>query len=227
MIVGVNKYRLADEDPIDILDVDNRRGARGADRADRARSRPAATRRRARRRSTRCAKAREGNGNLLALAVECARARATLGEICRRWRTCSAATARSRRRCRASTAAPMTTTRAGTRLIDGVARDRAPARPQAAHAGRQDGAGRPRPRRQSRLARRSAISASRSCRARCSRRPQEAAALALEQDVDVVGASSLAAGHKTLIPELIGHLRDAGRADIKVDRRRRHPGAGL
>ena len=46
--------------------------------------------------------------------------------------------------------------------------------------------------------------------------PQEAAALALEKDVDVVGASSLAAGHKTLIPELIGHLKDAGRADIKV-----------
>ena len=38
----------------------------------------------------------------------------------------------------------------------------------------------------------------------------------IEKDVDVVGASSLAAGHKTLIPELIGHLRDAGRADIKV-----------
>ena len=46
--------------------------------------------------------------------------------------------------------------------------------------------------------------------------PKEAAVLALEKDVDVVGASSLAAGHKTLIPELIGHLRDAGRADIKV-----------
>jgi methylmalonyl-CoA mutase len=46
--------------------------------------------------------------------------------------------------------------------------------------------------------------------------PSEAAALALEKDVDVVGASSLAAGHKTLIPELIGHLREAGRADIKV-----------
>jgi len=46
--------------------------------------------------------------------------------------------------------------------------------------------------------------------------PAEAAALALAEDVDVVGASSLAAGHKTLIPELIGHLRDAGRADIKV-----------
>jgi len=46
--------------------------------------------------------------------------------------------------------------------------------------------------------------------------PEEATALALERDVDVVGASSLAAGHKTLIPELIRHLRDAGRADIKV-----------
>jgi methylmalonyl-CoA mutase len=32
----------------------------------------------------------------------------------------------------------------------------------------------------------------------------------------VVGASSLAAGHKTLIPELIGLLKDAGRSDIKV-----------
>jgi methylmalonyl-CoA mutase len=46
--------------------------------------------------------------------------------------------------------------------------------------------------------------------------PQEAASLALEQDVDAVGASSLAAGHKTLVPELIQHLRDAGRPDIKV-----------
>ncbi|WP_375394910.1 methylmalonyl-CoA mutase [uncultured Sphingomonas sp.] len=46
--------------------------------------------------------------------------------------------------------------------------------------------------------------------------PSEAAALALEKDVDIVGASSLAAGHKTLIPELIGHLREAGRMDIKV-----------
>ncbi|MES2754604.1 MAG: methylmalonyl-CoA mutase [Pseudomonadota bacterium] len=46
--------------------------------------------------------------------------------------------------------------------------------------------------------------------------PDEAAALAIAKDVDVVGASSLAAGHKTLIPALIGHLRDANRADIRV-----------
>ena len=46
--------------------------------------------------------------------------------------------------------------------------------------------------------------------------PAEVANQAIERDVDVVGASSLAAGHKTLIPELIDHLREAGRADIKV-----------
>ena len=46
--------------------------------------------------------------------------------------------------------------------------------------------------------------------------PEEAAKLALSERVDAVGASSLAAGHKTLIPELIQHLRAAGRADIKV-----------
>lgn len=46
--------------------------------------------------------------------------------------------------------------------------------------------------------------------------PEEAAQLAIGKDVDVVGASSLAAGHLTLIPELIGHLKDAGRSDIRV-----------
>ncbi|MXO60349.1 methylmalonyl-CoA mutase [Altererythrobacter salegens] len=46
--------------------------------------------------------------------------------------------------------------------------------------------------------------------------PAETARMALAENVDAVGASSLAAGHKTLIPELIQHLRDAGRADIKV-----------
>ena len=40
--------------------------------------------------------------------------------------------------------------------------------------------------------------------------------MAIEADVDVIGASSLAAGHKTLIPELITLLKDAGRGDIKV-----------
>jgi methylmalonyl-CoA mutase len=46
--------------------------------------------------------------------------------------------------------------------------------------------------------------------------PEETVVLALESNVDVVGASSLAAGHKTLIPELVRGLREAGRSDIKV-----------
>ncbi|MEC7818205.1 MAG: methylmalonyl-CoA mutase [Pseudomonadota bacterium] len=46
--------------------------------------------------------------------------------------------------------------------------------------------------------------------------PQETRDMALAEGVDAIGASSLAAGHKTLIPELIGLLKDAGRPDIKV-----------
>jgi methylmalonyl-CoA mutase len=46
--------------------------------------------------------------------------------------------------------------------------------------------------------------------------PRETAQMAIDNDVDVVGASSLAAGHRTLIPEMVEALKDMGRADIKV-----------
>mgnify|MGYP003644734450 FL=1 len=46
--------------------------------------------------------------------------------------------------------------------------------------------------------------------------PGETRDLALSENVDAVGASSLAAGHKTLIPELINLLKEAGRGDIKI-----------
>ncbi len=46
--------------------------------------------------------------------------------------------------------------------------------------------------------------------------PEEVAKQAAENDVHVVGASSLAAGHKTLVPELIAALRKIGRPDIRV-----------
>ena len=96
-----------------------------------------------------------------------------------------------------------------------------------AHARRQDGPGRPRPRRQCRRLglRRSGLRGA--SPGPLFQTPEEAAALALESDVDVVGASSLAAGHKTLIPELIGQLRDARPRRHQGRRRRRHPGAGL
>jgi methylmalonyl-CoA mutase len=46
--------------------------------------------------------------------------------------------------------------------------------------------------------------------------PQEVAEQAVENDVHIVGASSLAAGHKTLVPQLIQALKELGRSDIMV-----------
>ena len=46
--------------------------------------------------------------------------------------------------------------------------------------------------------------------------PEEAAKMAIENDVHVVGASSLAAGHKTLVPELIEELKKLGASEIIV-----------
>lgn len=46
--------------------------------------------------------------------------------------------------------------------------------------------------------------------------PEEAAKMAVENDVHIVGASSLAAGHKALVPELIDYLKKQGGEEIKV-----------
>ncbi|MCL4153154.1 UNVERIFIED_CONTAM: hypothetical protein GTU68_019450 [Idotea baltica] len=46
--------------------------------------------------------------------------------------------------------------------------------------------------------------------------PEEAALQAAENDVHIIGASSLAAGHKTLVPQLIAELKKLGREDIMV-----------
>ena len=46
--------------------------------------------------------------------------------------------------------------------------------------------------------------------------PEEAARQAIENDVHVVGVSSQAAGHKTLVPELIEHVRRMGGSDIQI-----------
>ena len=57
--------------------------------------------------------------------------------------------------------------------------------------------------------------------------PREAARMAVENDVHVLGVSTLAGGHKTLVPEVIAELKKLGREDILVVRRRRHSAAGL
>jgi methylmalonyl-CoA mutase len=46
--------------------------------------------------------------------------------------------------------------------------------------------------------------------------PAEVARQAVDNDVHVVGVSSLAAGHNTLLPQLIKELKDEGRPDILV-----------
>src|SRR5690606_34266072 len=46
--------------------------------------------------------------------------------------------------------------------------------------------------------------------------PEEAAKQAVENDVHVLGVSSLAAGHKTLVPQVIAELKKLGREDIMV-----------
>ena len=57
--------------------------------------------------------------------------------------------------------------------------------------------------------------------------PEEIAKLAVDHDVHIVGASSLAAGHLTLIPELKEALEKLGARGHPDRRRRRHPAAGL
>jgi methylmalonyl-CoA mutase len=46
--------------------------------------------------------------------------------------------------------------------------------------------------------------------------PAESARQAVENDVNIVGVSSLAAGHKTLVPQIIEELKKLGREDIMV-----------
>jgi len=46
--------------------------------------------------------------------------------------------------------------------------------------------------------------------------PEETAKMAVENDVHVVGVSSLAAGHKTLVPQLVAELKKLGADDIAV-----------
>ena len=214
VIVGVNKYRPANDDALDILDVDNH-AVREAQVARIARVKANRDEALCRAALDALREGARGSDNLLALAVDAARARATLGEI-----SLALEDVFGRYGTQPTPVAGIYGGAYGdderwSRLTDGVAatEHRLGRKPRmlVAKMG-QDGHDRganlvssmfgdlgfdivPGPLFQT---------------------PSEAAALAIEHDVDVIGASSLAAGHKTLIPELIGHLRDADRADIRV-----------
>ena len=205
VVIGVNKYRREKEDEIEILEVDNVRVR--ADQIARI------ERVRADRDSDACDAAlsalrdgAKGSGNLLALAVEAARARATLGEI-----SSAMEDAFGRYDTRPT---PVKGIYGGayegdarwTRLTDGVGsvasrKGRAP-KMMVAKLG-QDGHDRG----ANLIASAFGDLGFDIVAGPLFQTPQEAAEMAIEHDVDVVGASSLAAGHKTLIPELIDILK--------------------
>ncbi|MES2495854.1 MAG: methylmalonyl-CoA mutase [Pseudomonadota bacterium] len=214
VIVGVNKYKLAQEDPIDILDVDN------------VAVREAQIRRiqmvKAGRDETACQAAlaaltegAKGKENLLALAVDCARARATLGEISSAMEEVFGRFGTTPTPVKGIYGGAYGEDRSWAGLIEGVdaitqRKGRKP-RMLVAKMG-QDGHDRGA----------NLVSSAfgdlgfEVVAGPLFQTPREAAELAVKADVDIVGASSLAAGHKTLIPELIQLLKDAGRSDIKV-----------
>ncbi len=214
VVVGVNRYRLADEAPVDILEVDNAR----VREAQIARIEAVKAARDAASVQAALDALREGargQGNLLALAITAARARATLGEI-------SAALEDVFGRYETRPSPVKGVYGAGLQddprwrsAGDGVAAvghrlGRAP-RMLVAKMG-QDGHDRG----ANLVASAFADLGFQVVSGPLFQTPREAANLAISENVDVVGASSLAAGHKTLIPELVSHLRAAGRSDIKV-----------
>jgi methylmalonyl-CoA mutase len=213
-IIGVNKYRLEHEDPIDILSIDNaavltsqidrlKKLRAGRDNA-RVKDLLAAI--------TRAAESRE-NGNLLELSVEAAKARASLGEI--------------------SDAIEKVFPRhkAVIRSISGVysseyAENTELATVQKLCAEFEQRHGR-RPRML--VAKIGQDGHDRGAKVIATAfsdlgfdvdvsplfmTPEEAAEMAVENDVHVVGFSSLAAGHNTLLPQLVQELEKRGRGDI-------------
>ena len=214
VIVGVNKYRLASEDHLETLEVDNHAVREGqiARLAHTRANRDEAACRAALAALTEGAR---GQGNLLELAVEAARHRATLGEISDAMEAVFGRYGTQPVPVKGVYGAAYAGNARYAQVTDGVAAvgrrlGRAP-RMLVAKMG-QDGHDRGA----------NVIASAFSdmgfdvVSGPLFQTPEEAAKLALERGVDAVGASSLAAGHKTLIPELIRHLRDAGRADIKV-----------
>ncbi len=214
-IVGVNKYRLASEPPLEILEVDNT-AVRQAQierlkklRAERDEARTQA----ALNALTRVAET--GEGNLLEAAIEAARARATLGEI-------SMAMERVFGRYKATIRAISGIYSSEYSDAEQINRVRALADAFAHEEGRrprilvakigQDGHDRG----AKVVATAFADMGFDVDIGSLFQTPEEVARQAVENDVHVVGISSLAAGHKTLLPQLVEELRKLGREDIVV-----------
>ncbi|MCB8940828.1 MAG: methylmalonyl-CoA mutase [Ardenticatenaceae bacterium] len=214
-IVGVNKYRLDQEDPIDILEVDNTavRQAQIARLAELRAGRDDAAVTKALNALTAAAESSEGN--LLELAVVAARARASLGEI-------SGALEQvwGRHKATIRSIGGVYSSEFGEKMeIETVRR-------MADEFEQQEGR---RPRIM--VAKIGQDGHDRGAKVVATafadlgfdvdigplfQTPAEVAKQAIENDVHVVGISSLAAGHKTLLPQLVEALEGYGRSDIMV-----------
>jgi methylmalonyl-CoA mutase len=213
VIVGVNKYRLAKEDPVEFLEIDNHavREAQIARLKQIRASRDAQSVDAALAALTRCAET--GEGNLLDLSVKAIRLRATVGEV-------SDALEKVFDRYRANPQAVSGVYAAAIEGCDEWKALKAEIEAFAAEEGR-------RPRIM--IAKLGQDGHDRGAKVVASafadlgfdidigplfQTPEEAARHAVENDVHAVGCSSLAAGHKTLVPEIIRELKKLGAEDI-------------
>ncbi|SRX55691.1 Methylmalonyl-CoA mutase large subunit [Aequorivita sp. CIP111184] len=215
IIVGVNKYRLAKEDPLQILDVDNQKVR--TSQIERLNHIKATRDTKKVEKSltdiTECAKT--GQGNLLALAVEAARYRATLGEI-------STAMEKEFGRYKAQIRSFSGVYSKEIKKDESFEKARQMADQFAELEGR-------RPRIM--IAKMGQDGHDRGAKVVATgyadvgfdvdigplfQTPAEAAKQAVENDVHILGVSSLAAGHKTLVPQVIEALKKYGREDIMV-----------
>ena len=215
VIVGVNKYRLAQEDPVAILEVDNHRvreqqiARLQAIKAQRDSARVQAAL------AALSACARSGQGNLLELAIECMRLRATVGEV-------SDALEQVYGRHRADIQKVSGVYAAAYDSAEGWAQIQAEIADFARAQGR-----RPRVL----IAKLGQDGHDRGAKVVATafadlgfdvdigalfQTPAECARQAIENDVHAVGVSTLAAGHKTLVPAIIDELRRQGGEDIVV-----------
>jgi len=215
VIVGVNKYRLKKEDPLHILDVDNQLVRKQQmERLEKIKSkRNSENVQKALAALTECAKS--GNGNLLELAVDAARKRATLGEI-------SMALESVFGRYKAQIKSFSGVYSREIKNDESFAKARQMADDFAKTEGR-------RPRIM--IAKMGQDGHDRGAKVVATgyadvgfdvdigplfQTPAEAAKQAVENDVHILGVSSLAAGHKTLVPQVIEALKSYGREDIMV-----------
>ena len=215
-VVGVNKHRVTDEAEIDILKVDNS-AVRTAqiDKLERLRSERDETRcREALDALTKCAET--GSGNLLAHAVDAGRAMASVGEI-----SMAMEKVFGRHKADVKSISGVYRSEVGT-VSEDVKHVLETVEAFEVHEGRrprilvakmgQDGHDRG----QKVIATAFADLGFDVDIGPLFQTPDEAAKQAVENDVHIIGASSLAAGHLTLVPELRDALKKLGREDIMV-----------